>query len=199
MHDAGAQGGLRARRTESSDRRVLNTRGRLITAFRDLLDESPQDPPSVSAVVQRAGVTRSTFYTHFRGLDDLAALALADVTEAMTRLARAAIVEGDAKAAVNERLFTEFALYLSAHRHTYAGLLGDDGAFSHAVTEAFVQQALTSLRARRRLRTDPEVSARFMGAGLAAVLSWWLTSEEPLSAEELGRAIIAVAPADFTE
>ena len=43
-------------------------------AYRQLMDEDVTRPVTVTAVVRRAGVTRSSFYAHFTGADDLAAV-----------------------------------------------------------------------------------------------------------------------------
>ena len=57
--------------TKKVDRRVRRTRDRLGDALVDLLQEKPFATITVQQVLDRAGVGRSTFYTHYRGKEDL--------------------------------------------------------------------------------------------------------------------------------
>ncbi|UUT35544.1 TetR/AcrR family transcriptional regulator [Microbacterium elymi] len=198
MNDDRKQEDLRARRADSTDRRVLRTRQKLVDAYRDLLDENAAAPVTVSAVVRRAGVTRSSFYAHFSGLSDLAAVALTEFSEAMTELARIAVREGGHKREVNERLLVSLAQFLADRREIYGELLSRRDEYAHAVTTALVEQSLATLRTRAHLHADPQVTARYIGGGLVAVLSWWLEAGQDRTAEELARALIAVTPPDFT-
>src|SRR5437868_2657521 len=53
------------------DPRVLRTRDRLGDALVALMQEKPFDAITVQEVLDRAGVSRSTFYVHYRDKDDL--------------------------------------------------------------------------------------------------------------------------------
>jgi AcrR family transcriptional regulator len=54
-----------------SDRRFARTQDDLLTAFRDLVLSRGYDGVTVSDIVERANVGRSTFYEHFENKDDL--------------------------------------------------------------------------------------------------------------------------------
>src|SRR5580700_5991169 len=54
-----------------TDRRVRRTRDALGDALMKLMHEKPFRDIKVQHVLDRAGVGRSTFYTHFRDKDDL--------------------------------------------------------------------------------------------------------------------------------
>jgi AcrR family transcriptional regulator len=54
-----------------SDRRFARTQDDLLTAFRDLVLSRGYDDVTVSDIVERANVGRSTFYEHFENKDDL--------------------------------------------------------------------------------------------------------------------------------
>jgi AcrR family transcriptional regulator len=56
---------------KKSDRRATRTRNRLGDALILLIQEKPFDEITVQEVLDRAGVGRSTFYTHYRDKDDL--------------------------------------------------------------------------------------------------------------------------------
>src|SRR5262245_465000 len=58
-------------RTVEQDRRVRRTRRLLHQALIDLILERGYDKTTVSDILDRADVGRSTFYTHFRDKDEL--------------------------------------------------------------------------------------------------------------------------------
>jgi AcrR family transcriptional regulator len=57
--------------TRKPDRRIQRTRDALGAALITLMREKPFDAISVQDLLDLAGVSRSTFYTHFRDKDDL--------------------------------------------------------------------------------------------------------------------------------
>jgi AcrR family transcriptional regulator len=54
-----------------TDRRVDRTRAALMRAFVDLMLSQELETITVGSIVERANVGRSTFYTHFRGRQDI--------------------------------------------------------------------------------------------------------------------------------
>ena len=52
----------------TSDPRAARTRQAIVNAVHELAHESPASP-SVSDIVRRAGVSRSSFYTQFASMD----------------------------------------------------------------------------------------------------------------------------------
>jgi AcrR family transcriptional regulator len=199
MAAATKQDELRLRRLDSDDRRVLKTRERLVEAYRALLDEDPDAAIGVTAVVARAGVTRSSFYAHFTGVSDLAAVALSELTAVVVRLARTATRAGESKDAVNERALLAVATFLSEHRRTYGALFTSGGEFTRAVETALAEESLTTLRARKHPHADPEITARYTAAGTMAILTWWLGSDGGRSPEALAHELMRVAPPDFRD
>lgn len=65
----------------SRDARAARTRERLEVGMTAALRETGD--PTVGLVCARAGIARSTFYTHFAALDDLAELLLGDTFDAL--------------------------------------------------------------------------------------------------------------------
>ncbi|PPF45977.1 hypothetical protein C5B85_04760 [Pseudoclavibacter sp. AY1F1] len=60
------------------DEQARATRSRLLAAVREIAAENVQRP-SVTLLCERSGVARSTFYTHFATVEDLAVQALTEV------------------------------------------------------------------------------------------------------------------------
>src|SRR6202011_5925857 len=77
---------------KKGDQRVRRTRDRLGDALVELLVEKPFDDITVHDVLERAGVSRSTFYTHYRDKNDLF---LSDAEEFFEALATALSRFGD--------------------------------------------------------------------------------------------------------
>lgn len=63
--------GNEARTPVKTDRRVIRTRDVLGDAIVELMQEMPFEEITVQQVLDRAGVARSTFYSHYRDKDDL--------------------------------------------------------------------------------------------------------------------------------
>src|SRR5438105_3017412 len=100
---------------QKTDRRVLRTRDCLGDALIALMQEKPFDAITVQDVLDRAGVSRSTFYVHYRNKDDLFLSDADEFLEAMaTVLSRcedtservAPVREFFAHVAQRERLYT---------------------------------------------------------------------------------------------
>lgn len=71
----------------AENRRVRMTKAMIREAYIDFIVENPDEKPSVTEVCERADVNRSTFYTHYRDLDDLHAEIEASIFEVVPVLA----------------------------------------------------------------------------------------------------------------
>src|SRR5580765_5460700 len=69
-----------------TDRRTLRTRDALGDALVELMHERPFKSITVQDVLDRAGVGRSTFYTHYRDKDDLFISDVEDFWEMMSSM-----------------------------------------------------------------------------------------------------------------
>ncbi len=111
------------------DRRVARTRDRLGDALIEMLTTKPFDEVTVQDVLARAGVSRSTFYAHYRDKNDLF---LSDVDDffalVSTLLARRADPSG--RVAAVEELFS----HVAEARHIYT-IMVESGRM-HDVTES---------------------------------------------------------------
>lgn len=69
-----------------TDRRIVRTRDTLGDALIELMRKRPFEQITVQQVLDRAGVGRTTFYTHYRNKDDLFLSDVEDFCEAMASL-----------------------------------------------------------------------------------------------------------------
>jgi len=144
------------------DRRVRRTRDRLGDALVTLLQEVPFDTITVQQVLDRAGVARSTFYTHFSDKDDLL---LSDADEFFAHVAEARPFVAALKAA------GRFETLLALGR----------GHFAHGIEARLAEEPRArSLPAARRAALSEALAGALM-----ALLTSWLARGTPEPAEEL--------------
>src|SRR5215213_6428989 len=104
--------------TKKTDARVRRTRDALGDALITLMQEKPFDTITVQDVLDRAHVSRSTFYTHYSDKDDLL---MSDVDEFFEALSMTLSAHGDK----SDRVFPvrEFFAHLADAQPFYKALV----------------------------------------------------------------------------
>ena len=170
----------------SEDQRVRRTRDRLGTAMMALLVEKPFDDITVQDVLGRAGVSRSTFYTHYRDKNDLF---LSDAEEFFEMMATALSRRGeklDRVAPVRE-LFAHIAEVRPFYDALIASGRSDDllqlaqGHFARGIEQRFRELA----RAATIPPQDRHAIAHALAGSLFSLLTWWIHHNMPSSTEEM--------------
>lgn len=168
------------------DARVRRTRDRLGDALVELIQERPFESITVQHVLERAQVSRSTFYTHFTGKEDLL---LADADEFFAALAGslARAAEPSERLAPVAELFAHVAEvrpFVSALRDAgrYEPLMRlGQGHFARGI-----ELRLERLpRARGLSAPERAALAEALAGSLLALLSWWLARATPETPAEL--------------
>ena len=187
---------------EREDRRIQRTRALLHEALGSLIREKPYDRITVAEILNRAKVSRSTFYIHFRDKDDL-------LTSSMRALLFGVLsASGRTTSDVAERMLA-FSLPLLTHIHQHRRSakvrLGDRGrAILHEhlrrVLSEWIVQSLDGdrdgerhLSRSRRSPVAPELLARHIASTFVLVLHWWLDHGASIShaeADKLFRALV---------
>jgi AcrR family transcriptional regulator len=168
------------------DRRARRTRDALGDALIDLMQERPFKSIKVQDVLVRAGVGRSTFYTHYCGKDDLFLSDVEDFWEAISTMLERSGEDSKRVAPVGE-LFTHVAeakvfrdaLVASGKVHDVMEL--GQGQFARAI-----EQRLMKLSTAKG--TPPgqfAAAAHALAGALFSSLSWWIDRGMPLSAAEM--------------
>jgi AcrR family transcriptional regulator len=162
------------------DRRVARTRGALIDAYNRLFLGRRRGPFRVAEVVSEAEIGRSTFYEHYRGIDDIFLEAL---KRPFAALADGAAGTGDA--ALLEPVLAHFWENRQRGREALGGRLGERVARLLAdMVEERIAGAAFSLPPRLAARTLAE-------AGLAPLRSW-IAGEATATAAQLSAAICRI-------
>ncbi|MFE3545683.1 TetR/AcrR family transcriptional regulator [Nocardia sp. NPDC059177] len=154
---------------EHADRRVRRTRDTLHKALIELMIERGYDKVSVSDIIARADVGRSTFYAHYRDKDDLL---LVSCTEYLRREITRAAVPGSVLAPLR------VMFHLAAHYPgVYQPLVGP-------------KASATVLRSYRRscaeligeiVGEQPAGTIAFLSWGMVGLLAEMIDPAEPLS------------------
>lgn len=184
-----------------ADRRIQRTRALLHKALGSLIREKAYDRITVANILERASVSRSTFYIHFRNKDEL-------LTSSMRALLLGVLaINGGATAGAGERMVT-FSLplltHISQHRGSTRARLGERGrAILHQhlrrVLSEWIAQALHGDAGARSARSSqlpivPELLAQHIASTFVLVLHWWIdhggAAATAAQADRLFRALV---------
>jgi AcrR family transcriptional regulator len=173
---------------KKEDQRVRRTRDRLGDALVELLVKKPFDDITVQDVLDGAGVSRSTFYTHYRDKNDLF---LSDVDEFFENMGTALSRFGDK----SERVAPvhELFAHIAEARPFYDALV--ESGRMHEVTELGqehfargIEQRLNEISRARTIPPDRRGSiARGLAGSLFSLLAWWVQRGMKLSPEEMDK------------
>jgi AcrR family transcriptional regulator len=168
------------------DRRVRRTRDALGDALVELMHQKPFAEITVQHVLDRAGVSRSTFYTHFSDKDDLF---LSDVEDFLELMAFALSRHGDKsnRVAPVRELFTHVAEWHKFHTVLVAaGKIRDFQELGHGYFARAIEQRLGEMPQSRELTPKRRCALAQMFAGaLMSALSWWISCGMPGSPAEM--------------
>jgi AcrR family transcriptional regulator len=175
------------------DRRVQRTRRLLHEAFISLILERGYDAVTIRDVVERAGVGRSTFYTHFGDLEEVL------VCRATGQWLRefGAAGRGERRPLGFTRPFLE---HVHEHRRLWRALVGKRGGM--AVQQRFRESLLDVVRedvAALAGKQRPEVLdgvVHYVTGAFMELLFWWLdarTALTPADVDEIFHRLTAPA------
>lgn len=156
-------------------RRVRHTRNLLGDAMVELIREKPFAEITVQQVLDRAGVSRSTFYTHYSDKNDLF---LGDVDDFFEMMATDLMRRGE----VSNRVapVRELFAHIAQVRDFYAALVASgkihdtmelgQGHFARAIEQRLSTLSPTS----KVLSTQRGAMAYTLAGALLSLLSWWI-------------------------
>ncbi|MCK2214815.1 TetR/AcrR family transcriptional regulator [Actinomadura sp. ATCC 31491] len=175
-------------RTPSVDRRVLRTQATLARALLALVEERELSRISVSDVAERAGVSRTAFYDHYRDVHELAEAASTAMIDGLIRsLPSPGPGSADPEREATRSLEAFFAS-LAEHAGLYRSLLGPQGSARVAdhirrrLTAAVhnrVRQANDGTAPADPLDIPHDVQAAFTAGAIFGVAADWLQRECP--------------------
>ena len=174
---------------KKTDARVRRTRDALGDALVALMQQKPFETITVQDVLDRAQISRSTFYSHYSDKDDLL---MSDAEEFFEAISTALSEHGDK----SERVFpvTEFFTHLSDVQPFFKALV-KSGKFQENMELARghfargIELRLSELPRSKSIPPHQLPAIAFTHAGaLLSLLTWWLDRgmrESPAEMDEL--------------
>jgi AcrR family transcriptional regulator len=163
------------------DRRIRRTRDRLSDALMKLALEKPFDTITVQNVLDRAGVSRSTFYVHYNDKDDLFISELDEFFEGISTMLSRRADPSDRVAPVRE-LFTHIADASRFHKAVVAsGKIHDALELCQGHFARGIEQRLAELRRARGIAAHQHAVAQALAGALVSLLLWWIKAKMPTS------------------
>jgi AcrR family transcriptional regulator len=173
---------------KKEDQRVRRTRDRLGDALVELLVQKPFDDITVQNVLDGAGVSRSTFYTHYRDKNDLF---LSDAEEFFEGMATALSRFGDKSERVAP--VQELFAHVGAARPFYNALV-ESGRMYDVIQlgqEHFargIEQRLSEIPRSRAIPSNRRSPiAHGLAGSLFSLLTWWVQRGGTLSPAEMDK------------
>lgn len=176
------------------DPRVTRTKQALREALMRLVAQKPFSRLSISEITAEAGLDRTTFYLHYRGIHEL----MAELAAVLFDELRFAIY-GD-QAPDFSRQSEEIEIYvekvfshLEKHSLFYQRVLGKQGdpyfkeLFQAMLSELLFEPIAGNLRRHRK--TSSELIMRFYCSGFIGVANWWLENGMPIGASAAAKQI----------
>jgi len=173
---------------KKEDPRVRRTRDRLGDAMMALLVEKPFDDITVQDVLDRAEVSRATFYAHFRDKNDLF---LSDAEEFFEMMATSLSRLGDKSERVAP--VQELFAHIREVRPFYNALIasGRKQVLLELGQEHFARGIEQRFKQLPRARTIPLHRRGAIAHGLAgnlfSLLAWWIQHDMTPSPEEMDK------------
>lgn len=157
-------------------------------AFVESLVQQPYDRLSVSGLLRRAGVGRTTFYAQFRDKEELFEVSVRGLGESM---ARAALAEPRPWS-----FLWPFLRHVDGHRSIYSGFVGRESAL---VLEKHMQRLFARLlgddMARRGLSRPDAVREAAMVGALHSLMVAWIERRIALGSDALAQQAAGVLEA----
>ena len=174
-------------RNQKEDRRSLRTRQVLNRTLFELMLEKRYDSITVQDIIDRANVGRSTFYAHFRDIDDLLLSQFDDLREKLGQY-----MADQSAPAVNPWELTLLIFQHAQQQHLLCkALMGERGgnAILDHIAEYFSELARKQFSLRTPGRNSrvalSDVLIHYFVSSFIALLTWWLDHDLPYSAEHM--------------
>ena len=172
--DGGVLSGNATARPRKEDQRARRSRDRLGDALVELLLARPFDKIKVQDVLDRAGVSRATFYTHYRDKNDLFLSDVDEFFEAIATWLSRKREESERVAPVRE-LFAHVAEMRAFYDALVrAGRQHEVMELGQAHFARGIQQRMAHIGRAPADPVEAQVAGHALAGALFATLAWWI-------------------------
>lgn len=166
---------------EKNDRRSQRTRQLLSEALIQLIREKDYSTITVSDIIERANVGRSTFYAHYRDKD---ALFVGELDRVIELLSHQIQNQEEIPFFPSRELFRHVGEQFELYR-ALAWTPGLDLLIKH-LQKSLSQRVEVGLQKRgRRYEVALPILANFITGSFLTLLKWWLENKRVYSAEQM--------------
>jgi AcrR family transcriptional regulator len=177
--------------TTSIDRRAARTRESLERAHLALIRQQGYDALTIKDICAAANVSRSTFYAHYAGKDDLKRKSLRHLRSFLAARQQETPMHGDSS---ERSLAFSLPMFEHAREHIdlYRRLVGTHGGevALAAIREILCGQvraclAKSAADAKPKGSTAREITVQYVVGAYMAVLTWWLDGGAAVPPEQM--------------
>ena len=175
-------------------RNAARSRRLIRSAFVEILHEKPLEKVTVTDIVNRAGINRSTFYAHYPDVKGI----IDEITDEVITMFRPMLeeIDFDADLMSPEPLVRNVVGFLDRNQELFR-LLGDsDYAYARMeqLKKMMIRQVLDApnLPIRNRSGLDAELRIRLMLGGVIDTFRDWLNGEMDCTLEEITMQLIEI-------
>lgn len=177
---------------EKQDRRIRRTQKSLHEALTSLVLEKNYDSITIQEILDRADVGRATFYSHFKGKDELlmsGAHNLRDVLNTAVQGARSSSKPHEIVIGFSRAMFE----HASEYREVYHALLHTQGwslfrgRLEDILDEIIRRECKTEIQRLKKADSDVPVDLfiQYVRAAFFSVLTWWLDRRSRLTPSQI--------------
>lgn len=168
------------------DSRVRRTRNQLGDAIIALMQEQPFDSITVQQILDRAGVQRSTFYSHFSDKNDLFFSDAEDFFELMSTFLTRSGDKSDRVAPVREFFAHVADVQPFLKSLIESGKFHDILDLAHGHFARSIEDRLAAMPATRGLSSTARAArAHGLAGAFLSIMTWWLNHKMPASPQQM--------------
>lgn len=167
------------------DRRIQKTRDALRRALSELIAEKSYDDITVHELTDRANVSRSSFYVHFRDKDDLLISGFEEIGVSSSDDLFETSSDGSTYPNFSIVLFRGSELWKDMARACLCGEPGNAAAY-HMRNLLVIKTREWLKKTRPGLsQADLESTVHYLSSALQGLLTWWVNNDFIYPAEEI--------------
>lgn len=188
---------------EFLDLRVKRTRKAIRNALFELLEEKEFNKISIHAIAQKAEISRVTFYSHYKDMNDLIDAIITDLLVDIKKIIRDKFDESY-KQGNEEASLLSLLEYIAANAYIYKSLLVSKQIpfFTPRLMDYIYQLILTTTEKQPNkeaanfstMNTSSDIAAWYGTSAMIGTIAMWLGNDMPYSPKEVAQQLIQLNP-----
>lgn len=178
-------------RQKSIDQRAFRTQAKLQQALKSLLRTKSYERISIDEICAAANVSRSTFYAHFRGKDDLKRSGLEALRRELLARGSAEKSKGELRSSAMRSFAFDLFAHARDHLEHYRRLAGTRGAtvilrkLKDTATDLVRSEFSAGAKLKNSEAIEREAAVQYVVGAFMGLLIWWLDRGATLGVDRL--------------